>query len=71
MYKCEVEVQPPNAFYICILCLRLHYVHLASDLTVHSLMPGGTHSLDLRSVCTYGLFGTSLRHNMSHAVRMH
>ena len=25
MYKCDVEIQPPNAFYV-LLCFRLHYI---------------------------------------------
>ena len=34
-------------------------------ILLHSLMPG-TQPLELLSVCTYGLFGTSLRHKVSH-----
>ena len=32
MYKCEVEIQPPNAFYVFFLFSLA--LHLASDLTI-------------------------------------
>ena len=49
MYKCEVEVQPPNAFMYFVLTLALH---LASDLTAASSDAWG-HTLFRSTICMH------------------